>query len=307
MSTATPRAPPGSARVSAHRVARARLCGVGDEAGRSLDAQIAAHHALGWTQIELRSIDGVRVDRLDDATVARIADRLQEAGIAVPVLASSIGDWSATIQRDFDEDLLELERLMSSAERLRAPFIRIMSYPAGDMLEDGWRTEVLRRVVELSRHAADHGRVLLHENCHGWAACDPERALALVEATDGRGLALLFDVGNPVVHGYDGFAYLARVFPWVAHLHVKDGLASPASGQVTFTPPGEGAARVLDCIDLALDAGYAGALSIEPHLAVLPHNGVRACEATMQAAYLAYGRRFMALLADRLAPAEEVA
>jgi sugar phosphate isomerase/epimerase len=287
------------------RIRRASLCGVGDEAGYSLRAQIDAHLALGWSQMELRSVGGLRLGRLDETAVAGLVDELGEAGLRVPVLASTIGDWSSTIARDFAGDVEELGRLLTMAERLAAPFIRIMSYPAGDTPEPAWGVEVRRRVVELARRAAERGIVLLHENCHGWAAQDPENALALIDATDGRGLRLLFDVGNPIAHGYDGIGYLHRVLPWVAHLHVKDAVALPDGG-AAFLMPGEGNALVLDCIDLVWSSGYSGALSIEPHVAVRPHEGVRAPEDELAEAYVAYGRRFMALLGDRLSARGEI-
>ncbi|HWU87792.1 MAG TPA: sugar phosphate isomerase/epimerase family protein [Kofleriaceae bacterium] len=299
-STSTSQAPGGP------RISIRRLCGVGDEAGHTLDAQIAAQQALGWSQLELRSIDGARIEALADEEMGRIADRLAAAGLGVPVLASTIGDWSSTIAADFADDLAKLSRLLPFARRLRAPFVRIMSYPAGDASDGDWRTEVRRRVTELARRAADQGVTLLHENCHGWAASDPERALALLEATRGRGLRLLFDIGNPVAHGYDGRTYLVRVLPWVAHVHVKDVIPPRATGEPTFTLPGEGEARVLECVDLVLGAGYAGAVSIEPHVAARIHEGARATDEVLAEAYLAHGRRLMALLGERLLRDDEV-
>jgi len=55
----------------------------------------------------------------------------------------------------------------------------------------------------------------------------------------------------------------------VAHVHVKDAVAGPA-----YTLPGDGDARVADCLRLLLDNGYRGAFSLEPHLGVLPHRGM---------------------------------
>jgi sugar phosphate isomerase/epimerase len=161
--------------------------------------------------------------------------------------------------------------------------------------------------VRLATVARDHGVTLAHENCHGWAASDPERALALVEATRGEGFGLLHDVGNPVYNGHDGLEYLRRTIPHVVHVHVKDARAThtPAGERrVDFTWPGEGEARVAESVTMLVRAGYGGVLSIEPHLAFVPHDPtVKRSDEERRAAYLEYGRRMHALLGDRVASA----
>jgi sugar phosphate isomerase/epimerase len=60
---------------------------------------------------------------------------------------------------------------------------------------------------------------------------------------------------------------LADLVEFVDHVHIKDGAAGPV-----WTVPGAGAAEVKRCLDLLADAGYRGALSIEPHLSLRPHD-----------------------------------
>jgi len=291
---------PGSQIAAARGVSIARLCGIADEAGSSLEAQISAHVSLGWSRLELRSVDGVPIGSLPAGEMQHLAAQLDAAGMAVSVLDSRIGSWSTCIENDFAADRRELQRLLPLARQLDCGFIRVMSYPASpDTDPEFWRAQTICRMRELARLAADQGIQLLHENCHGWAACDPERAIELLEAVQFHGLALLFDIGNPVAHGYDGLAYLARVLPWVAHIHVKDA-TTEATGGTTFVGPGAGASRLLECIDLALSSGYPGQFSIEPHVAVRPHDAVRERDAAARTSYIDYGRRFMALLGERL-------
>jgi hypothetical protein len=56
-----------------------------------------------------------------------------------------------------------------------------------------------------------------------------------------------------------------------------------------------------------LRRGYDGGFSIEPHLAVVPHDeAAQAADAVRYASYVEYGRRFMQLLEDaRQAIAQE--
>ncbi len=285
---------------------RRRLTGIADEGGSSLGEQIALHRALGWETIELRSVDGIPIAGLDAAAREAVAARLADEGVRVVALASGIGNWGGSVRDDFERDLRELDALGAMARRTGARLVRIMSYPNDGLEEPAWRAEVLRRIARLAEVARDRGITLVHENCHGWAAADSDRALALVDAAGGAGLALLFDVGNAVYNGHDGPAYLARVLPHVAHVHVKDARASvsPAGGRsVAFTWPGEGEARLLDCVAIAMRAGYDGMLSMEPHLAYMPHDAsVRRSDEERRAAYLEYGRRLEALLVARDVP-----
>ena len=49
------------------------LAGIGDEAAPDLAGQLAAVGELGWNRLELRTIDGVPLARLDDASFRRSA------------------------------------------------------------------------------------------------------------------------------------------------------------------------------------------------------------------------------------------
>jgi sugar phosphate isomerase/epimerase len=144
-----------------------------------------------------------------------------------------------------------------------------MSYPNAGLPEAEWRRRVVERTRVLAGHAERAGVVLLHENCAGWAGDSAERMLDLLATVDSPALGILFDTGNGIAHGYSAYDMLATLVDHVAHVHIKDAVAGPR-----YTLPGEGAARVGDCLRLLLDNGYRGALSIEPHLGVVPHQGM---------------------------------
>jgi len=79
-------------------------------------------------------------------------------------------------------------------------------------------------------------------------------------------------------------------------VHVKDALPPRAGAAAHFTAPGEGTARLAHCLATLLASGYQGVLSIEPHVAVVPHTGIRADPDVVAAAFCAFGRRFDGLL-----------
>jgi sugar phosphate isomerase/epimerase len=91
------------------------------------------------------------------------------------------------------------------------------------------------------------------------------KMLDLLDSVGSPALKLLFDTGNGVAYGYNGYELLGEIVRHVAHVHVKDAVGD------RYTVPGQGAARVADCVELLRAGGYAGAWSLEPHLAIRPH------------------------------------
>ena len=246
------------------------LAGIGDEAAPDLSGQLAAVGELGWKRLELRTIGGLPIARLDEAAFARSAERIRAAGVTVVCVASKIGDWSRPVTGDFALDLAELAALGRRCAVLGTRLVRVMSYPSGGLPEAEWGSRARGRLRELARRAEDAGLLLAHENCAGWAGDRAERMLDLVTGIDSPALRLLFDTGNGVAHGYPSAPTLAAVIQHVAHVHIKDAVTGPA-GRVGFVLPGTGEAQVAECLHLLLAHGYTGALSIEPHLYLRPH------------------------------------
>ncbi|GAA2796664.1 sugar phosphate isomerase/epimerase family protein [Saccharopolyspora taberi] len=251
-----------------------RLTGIGDEAALGLADQIAVAGKLGWQALELRTVDGVAMADLDADALRGVRDRLREAELGVACLASRIGSWARPITAPFGQDLAELDALAEQCELLGTGYIRIMSYPNDGLDEREWATRVITRISRLADRAERAGVTLVHENCAGWAGSDGERMLRLVTEVDSPALRLLFDTGNGIEYGYDAADLLEQILPHVVHVHVKDGVRT--DGGAVYTLPGDGESRVRDCLRRLHTAGYGGWLSLEPHLAVRPHEGLQA-------------------------------
>jgi sugar phosphate isomerase/epimerase len=272
-----------------------RLCAIGDEAGAALDDQITAIGQLGWPWIELRSVDKVALAELDETRFERLLERLSYAQLRVPVVCSRIGSWFGQGTRTFADDLAELAVLAPRLLRLGAQYLRVMSYPALAIDDAAARTEVIARMQRLGDAARETGLVLLHENCVGWAGgSHPERVLELIDAVGADVLRVLFDVGNGLAYGYGSLGFLAQVLPYVAHVHIKDGIED--AGEVHWGLPGRGQGQVRACVDMLLHAGYAGLFSIEPHLLTVPHLGRQAEGAVGIQRLVEHGRCFARLL-----------
>lgn len=270
------------------------LGGIGDEAAPDLAGQIAAHTRLGWSAIELRTVDGQALADLDDSAFERVREAVQDAGLRVPCVDSRIANWGRPISGNLGTDVAELAALAPRCRALGTRYVRIMSYPNDGLTIAQWGAEVVRRIRTLAAQAADEGLVLLHENCAGWAGESAERTLRLLDAVDSPALRLIFDIGNGLAYGYRPYDFLAQVVDAVAHVHVKDGVT--AGDKQVWTGPGDGECRVADCLRLLAGRGWTGVWSIEPHLNVQPHAGnIDAGEAGPDA-FVAYGRRLEALL-----------
>jgi len=280
------------------------VCGVADEAGSTLEEQIRAHRDLGWSLIELRSIGDVQITDLPEEAFQGVLAAVRDGGLSVVALDTRIGGWGRTIDSPFDHDIEELRRAADRAHRLGARMLRVMSYPNAGLAPNEWRLRSLERVAVLADEARSADALLVHENCQGWASQGPEQTLDMLRTVASPHLRLLFDIGNPVAYRQDGPEFLARVLPWVAHVHVKDAVAS--EGRTSYVYPGLGQAAVRECLRLLHQGGYRNAFSIEPHLAYVPHTGLSAAPEERCAAYLRYGQCFERLLDEIMAQGESV-
>src|SRR2546427_3911228 len=108
------------------------LTGIGDEAGNTIDAQIAATKKLGWQHLEAR---GVEVSGFPKANLHDVPDqafdiverRLKENGIGVYCFGSTIMNWAKTVETPWEVTLAEVKRCIPRMQRLGTKFVRIMS------------------------------------------------------------------------------------------------------------------------------------------------------------------------------------
>jgi sugar phosphate isomerase/epimerase len=276
-----------------------RCAGFADEVSVDVNRQLAALRTLNWRGIEIRLVGkGRHVDDVSEAEFEAIHEKLDRAGVRIVAYGSQIANWSRKISGSFELDLAELRRVIPRMQRTETAIVRIMSYPNDGWDERAWRTEVIRRLRELSRMAEDGGIVLGHENCDGWAGRGPEATLACLAEVRSPALKLIFDTGNPVAHGQDAWAYYQAVREHIVHVHIKDYARDdsvPGGYRAVF--PGEGEGRVRDIVADLKRRGYDGWFSIEPHILSVIHEGRDATEKEDAAfdVFLRYGQTFEAL------------
>ena len=288
-----------------------KLMGIGDEAGNSIDTQIAAARELSWKHIEPRGVEvpgyaKANFHDVPDAAFDLAVKKLEDAGIGVYCFGSTVMNWAKKISDPFDITLAEVKRAIPRMKRTGAKFVRIMSFKPGD---DEFKTppEVFRRVRDVTNMFLDQGLQPVHENCMNYGGMSWQHTLELLDKAPG--LKLVFDTANPIFNPdrtkpkpwprQDAWEFWEHVRDHVVHIHIKDATWNPAKNDADYNWPGEGQGRVRDILQDAARRGYSAGLSIEPHMVVVFHdaNSKAANDDATRKNFVEYGRRLEQLLA----------
>jgi sugar phosphate isomerase/epimerase len=287
------------------------LTGVGDEAGNTIDAQIAAAKELGWRWLEMRGVEVTGFPKanfhdIPDEAFSVAAEKLQAAGIGVYCFGSTIMNWAKTVQTPFDVTLAEVKRCIPRMQRLGTKLVRVMSFkPADD--EDRIPEEVFSRAREVTAMFLDAGIQPVHENCMNYGGMSWEHALQLLDKVPG--LKWVFDTANPIFNAdrrkprpwpkQDPWEFWTKVRDHSIHIHVKDATWNPAKNDADYNWPGEGRGRVRDILKDAFARGYDAGISIEPHMIVVFHDaGSKGSDEAMGQNFVDYGRRLEKLIRE---------
>jgi sugar phosphate isomerase/epimerase len=239
------------------------LSGFADEISQDLDEQLAVLAAEGITHLELRSVWSANVADLSDAQVTQLSRDLDDAGVRVSAIGSPVG--KIPVDAPLGPELERLRRVCDVAESLGTTIVRVFSFfiPAGERPER-YAEQVTGRMRALADVAEEQGLILAHENEKEIYGDRPERCAGIIEAVGSPALRATFDAANFVqcgVRPHDEAYGLIR--PHLVYLQMKDALA--ATGEVV--PAGQGDGQVRQTLAALRDDGFAGYVSLEPHLA----------------------------------------
>src|ERR1700759_2719940 len=240
------------------------LSGFADEISDDLDTQLEVLAELSIRHLELRSAWSVNVADFDDQQVGRARRALDGAGVGVSAIGSPIG--KIPVDAPLGPELDRLRRIADIAAALGTPLVRGFSFflPPGRSPAE-FRGPVLDRMAALAGIAEERGLVLAHENEKEIYGDVPARCAEIIREVGSPALRATFDAANFVQCGVaphtDAYPLLA---PYLEYLQVKDALA--ATGAVV--PAGMGAGQVRLNLDRVDESGFAGFVSLEPHLAV---------------------------------------
>jgi sugar phosphate isomerase/epimerase len=238
------------------------LSGFADEISPDLDEQLAVLGGESISHLELRSVWSTNVADLDDAQVARLRRQLRESGVQVSAIGSPIG--KTGIDAPFEPELERLRRVADVAAALGTTMVRVFSFfiPRGRDPES-YRNEVIDRMAALAALAARRGLVLAHENEKEIYGDRPERCADIITTVGSPALRATFDAANFVQCGVRPHSEAYELLrPYLSYVQVKDALS--ATGEVV--PAGQGDGEVRETLAALRDSGFAGYLSLEPHL-----------------------------------------
>lgn len=232
-----------------------QLCAFADEAGNSLEEQIAALKENHIPYLEMRGVNGKNVVDLTVDEAKQIADRLEQDGLRIWSLGSPIG--KVKFSAPFAAEEQRFQRLLDIADATGARCIRLFSfYDTEDSV--ACFDEVCRRMNRFLEIAHGHSVKICHENEKGIYGDTAERCLKLHRALPQLGC--VFDPANFMQCHVDPLDAWALLEPYISYLHIKD---CAADGQVV--PPGCGQGHIATLVANYSKRG-GGVMTLEPHL-----------------------------------------
>jgi sugar phosphate isomerase/epimerase len=290
--------------------------GFADEAGDAVETQIKATRELGWSAIEMRKAGADNLTDISDAKFEEVCGMLAEADVKVDCFGSTVANWSKDprSEADFQSSYQSLKRAIPRMQRLGTRMIRGMSFAVvRDAEPDSPELEkvIFEKLRSLVRLCEEGGVTYVHENCANYGGLSHQHTLKMLEKVNSPNFRLVFDTGNPVgtdrrigpppYRKQSSWEFYQNVKEFVVRVHIKDAIFIRDTGgtfaELQHTFPGEGHGEVKKILADLRDSGYPGALSIEPHLAVVFHDdSKRSADEIRYANYVEYGRRLMKLV-----------
>jgi sugar phosphate isomerase/epimerase len=229
------------------------LSAFSDEAGNSLEQQIAALQRNNIPYMEIRNIDGKNIKDLTLKEAQAIKDRLDEEGLKVWSVGSPLGKVDITV--DMDEYMETVCHIFELAKILGADKIRMFSFFNSYDQKD----KVIHNLKLMVAKANEYGIKLCHENekeIYGDTAARVKEILDNVP-----GLYCVYDPANFLQVGEKAATTLPLFADRTEYFHIKDVIMETEE----LVPAGEGDGHIPELIASIQDDKV---LSLEPHLAV---------------------------------------
>lgn len=238
------------------------ISGFADEINKDIEIQIKLLKELGISYLELRSANGKNISDFTLEEAKDLKKYLSDNQIKVSAIGSPIG--KIQITDDFEPHFNKYKHVVEIAKIMETPYIRMFSFflPSNENIEQ-YKEEVYSRMQQFVDYAVAENVVLLHENEKGIYGEMAQECKDLFEKFYGDHFKATFDFANFVQCRQDTLEAFEMLKPYIEYIHIKDALL--LDGKVT--PAGEGDGNVRSILEKLNASGYAGFLSLEPHLA----------------------------------------
>jgi sugar phosphate isomerase/epimerase len=222
---------------------------------------LATAKAYGYDGIEPRieanHAHGIEFG-IDAQTRRQINEKAVESGIALCCVATSrrYAD-PETAQQQIDDTL----RCIDLAADLGAARIRVFGGRLGKELSREAAIDlVAESLLAVADRAGARGVTVCMETHDDW--CNPEHVVAVMARVGHPAIAVNWDVMHPVrVAEWTVDDAFVALKPWLAHMHVHDGVQGEKG--IAYRPIGEGIVDTRRAIQLVQSSAYAGYLSGE--------------------------------------------
>ena len=239
------------------------LSAFADEIDPDLDVQLEVLRELKIGSLELRSVWGTNVLKMDGRQVETIRQSCELSGVRVSCIGSPVG--KSPIEGPIEDVLEDLRHVIRVAESLDTARIRVFSfYPSADEGPASNLRESISRLTQMAVEAKKHEKLLLLENESGLVGDTPEPCHAIVSGVKSPSLQFVWDTGNFAHAGVAGS--VDKGWPlldeYTDHVQVKDHRHSDG----VTVPAGEGDGQVQELLAKLRDRGGDVFLALEPHL-----------------------------------------
>jgi sugar phosphate isomerase/epimerase len=249
---------------------------VADEIDRDFAKAARIGVALGIRRYEIRNLTSGRAPFCDPAELREVERIAAGEGIGITALSPGLFKYTED-ETGFAREMAEgYPRAAELALRWRLAGLIAFGFHKPGATEENFASrqqepvpaQVMEWLSRAGERAAADGLLLMIEPepiC--WADTASVTA-RLIEASRATALRINYDPGNVAWlqqrDPQDDFAPAAR---WIANVHVKDLRATaPGASRPEFVPAGEGLVNFGAHFAMLRNAGYAGPVSLEPHM-----------------------------------------
>ncbi len=247
---------------------------------------------------ELRGLWGTNIAELDAHQTTRAKKAMRERGVSVCCLATPFykcdlnvdeaavrGPMHLATARSRSDQMELLRRCCGLAHEFGTELIRVFTFWRKGDLTPEIEDQIVNAFDEPIKIAENEGVTLVLENEHACYIGTGAEAARILSELDSPRVRACWDPGNAFAAGEVPYpAGYMEVRPFVAHVHVKDGMVGP-DGKIRFGVIGEGQVDYRGQFPALADDGFQGCISLESHF--VPEGGTqeegsRACLAALR-------------------------
>lgn len=255
-----------------------KLSVITDEITDDLQGALQVAREFNIDAVELRTLWGVNIALADDDLLRRAREvlsalRMKVCSIATPVFKTDLfgaverGEMHAAREGDLSVQLPMLQRCLETAALFNAPLVRIFAFWRAGELTPEREAHILSWLERALPYAERADIKLGLENEHSCQVGTGAELAQILSKINSPYLVGVWDPGNAFVLGKSATAGYAAAQPYVAHIHIKDGVRQP-DGSVKWVVVGQGEVGYAEHFAQLARSGYQGYLSLETHARV---------------------------------------